>query len=158
MVPAASVTVSSSALQTSPRRRSLAAAKVKPRRTKAAAFQASRATAGAPGDSDTPAPRREQDFKKSRYPQILPYKKLKTPSGHSSPHFSPAFYCGGVSGHVYCVALHRAPRRTVEYASQPRACWMLMSSIFVKPTTKLSGAPLPLRRVGSSAWLAVVHP
>ena len=34
----------------------------------------------------------------------------------SNPHFSPAFYCGGGSGHVYCVALGRAPRRTVEYA------------------------------------------
>ena len=34
-----------------------------------------------------------------------------------SPHFSPGFYCGGGSGHVYCVALSRAPRRTVEYAS-----------------------------------------
>jgi len=33
-----------------------------------------------------------------------------------SPHFSPAFYCGGGSGHVYCVALGRSPRRTVEYA------------------------------------------
>jgi len=33
-----------------------------------------------------------------------------------SPHFSPAFYCGGGSGRVYCVALGRAPRRTVEYA------------------------------------------
>jgi hypothetical protein len=33
-----------------------------------------------------------------------------------SPHFSPAFYCGGGSGHVYCVPLRRAPRRTVEYA------------------------------------------
>jgi hypothetical protein len=33
-----------------------------------------------------------------------------------SPHFSPAFYCGGGSGHVYCVALSRAPRHTVEYA------------------------------------------
>ena len=33
-----------------------------------------------------------------------------------SPHFSPAFYCGVGSGHVYCVALGRAPRRTVEYA------------------------------------------
>ena len=32
-----------------------------------------------------------------------------------SPHFSQAFYCGGVSGHVYCVALRRAPQRTVEY-------------------------------------------
>jgi hypothetical protein len=32
-----------------------------------------------------------------------------------NPHFSPAFYCGGGSGHV-CVALRRAPRRTVEYA------------------------------------------
>jgi hypothetical protein len=34
----------------------------------------------------------------------------------SSPHFSPAFYCGGGSGHVNCVALCRAPRHTVEYA------------------------------------------
>jgi hypothetical protein len=33
-----------------------------------------------------------------------------------SPHFSPAFYCGGGSGHVNCVALCRAPRHTVEYA------------------------------------------
>jgi hypothetical protein len=33
-----------------------------------------------------------------------------------SPHFSPAFYCGCGSGHVYCVALCRAPRHTVEYA------------------------------------------
>src|SRR5512136_616600 len=32
-----------------------------------------------------------------------------------SPHFSQAFYCGGGSGHVYSVALGRAPRRTVEY-------------------------------------------
>jgi predicted RNase H-like HicB family nuclease len=32
------------------------------------------------------------------------------------PHFSPAFYCGGGFGHVYCVALCRAPRHTVEYA------------------------------------------
>jgi hypothetical protein len=33
-----------------------------------------------------------------------------------SPHFSPAFYCGGGSGHVYSVALGRAPRHTVKYA------------------------------------------
>ena len=33
----------------------------------------------------------------------------------ASPHFSQAFYCGGGSGHVYCVALRQAPRRTVEY-------------------------------------------
>ena len=32
------------------------------------------------------------------------------------PHFSRAFYCGVGSGHVCCVALGRAPRRTVEYA------------------------------------------
>ena len=32
-----------------------------------------------------------------------------------NPHFSGAFYCGGRSGHVYCVALRRAPRCTVEY-------------------------------------------
>ena len=32
-----------------------------------------------------------------------------------NPHFSQAFYCGGGSGHVYCVALGRAPRHTVEY-------------------------------------------
>jgi len=36
--------------------------------------------------------------------------------GDASPHFSPALYCGGGSGHVYYVALGRAPRRTVEYA------------------------------------------
>ena len=33
----------------------------------------------------------------------------------TSPHFSQDFYCGGADGHVYCVALRRAPRRTVEY-------------------------------------------
>jgi hypothetical protein len=33
-----------------------------------------------------------------------------------SPHFSQAFYCGSGYGHVYCVALRRAPRHTVEYA------------------------------------------
>jgi hypothetical protein len=33
-----------------------------------------------------------------------------------NPHFSAAFYCGGGSGHAYCVALLRAPQRTVEYA------------------------------------------
>ena len=32
-----------------------------------------------------------------------------------NPHFSQAFYCGGTAGHVYCVALRRAPRRTVKY-------------------------------------------
>jgi len=37
-------------------------------------------------------------------------------SQRHNPHFSPAFYCGGGSGHVYCVALPRAPRRTVKYA------------------------------------------
>ena len=36
--------------------------------------------------------------------------------GPVNPHFSQGFYCGGASGHVYCVALPRAPRRTVEYA------------------------------------------
>ncbi len=36
---------------------------------------------------------------------------------YTSPHFSPTFYCGVGSGHVYCVALPRAPRRTVKYAS-----------------------------------------
>ena len=34
-----------------------------------------------------------------------------------APHFSPAFYGGGGSGHAYCVPLRRAPRRTVKYAS-----------------------------------------
>src|SRR5512137_1276301 len=34
----------------------------------------------------------------------------------AGPHVSQAFYCGGGSGHVYCVALGRIPRRTVEYA------------------------------------------
>ena len=43
----------------------------------------------------------------------LPHQLCYPPT---SPHSSPAFYCGGGSGHVYCVALGRAPRRTVEYA------------------------------------------
>ena len=33
-----------------------------------------------------------------------------------NPHFSPAFYCGCTEERVYCVALLRAPRRTVKYA------------------------------------------
>jgi hypothetical protein len=36
-----------------------------------------------------------------------------------SPHFSPAFYCGDGSEHVYSVALGRAPRHTVEYPAGP---------------------------------------
>jgi hypothetical protein len=35
-----------------------------------------------------------------------------------NPHFSPAFYCGGGSGHVCCVALGRASRQTVKSASE----------------------------------------
>src|SRR5512140_2881742 len=34
-----------------------------------------------------------------------------------SPHFSPGFYCGGGYWHAYCVALGRAPRRSLNYAS-----------------------------------------
>jgi hypothetical protein len=41
---------------------------------------------------------------------------LNPESGIVNPHFSQAFYSGGVSRHVYCVALCRIPRRTVEYA------------------------------------------
>ena len=39
--------------------------------------------------------------------------------------FSQDFYCGGADGHVYCVALRRAPRRTVEYVcgALGRAGW-----------------------------------
>jgi len=33
-----------------------------------------------------------------------------------NPHFSQAFYCGVGYGHVYGVALGRAPRHTVKYA------------------------------------------
>jgi len=36
--------------------------------------------------------------------------------GGINPHFSPSFCCCGGSGHVYCVALPRAPRHTVKYA------------------------------------------
>jgi hypothetical protein len=39
-----------------------------------------------------------------------------------SPHFSPAFYCGGGSGHVYFVALGQAPRRTVKAPSGRAPC------------------------------------
>ena len=41
-------------------------------------------------------------------------KRRPLPRG-LNPHFSQAFYCGGADGHVYCVALRRAPRRTVKY-------------------------------------------
>ena len=34
-----------------------------------------------------------------------------------SPHIPPGFYCGGGYGHVYCVALGWAPRRSQDYAS-----------------------------------------
>jgi len=33
-----------------------------------------------------------------------------------NPDYLWSFYCGGGSGHVYCVALGRIPRRTVKYA------------------------------------------
>ena len=39
-------------------------------------------------------------------------------TGIINPHFSPAFYCGGGSGHVYCVALRRASRQTVKSACE----------------------------------------
>ena len=35
----------------------------------------------------------------------------------ASPHFSPSFCCGGGYGHACCVALGRAPRRSVHYVS-----------------------------------------
>ena len=65
-----------------------------------------------------------QSALRARKPAIL---TSSSPSTHRtprkvngiSPHFSPDFYCGGGSGHVYCVALPRAPRRTVENG---RAC------------------------------------
>jgi hypothetical protein len=38
--------------------------------------------------------------------------------GGSNPRFSPAFTCGGGSGHVYRVALRRAFRQTVKSASE----------------------------------------
>ena len=37
---------------------------------------------------------------------------------YTSPHFSPASYSGGGSGHVYGVALRRASRQTVKSASE----------------------------------------
>ena len=43
---------------------------------------------------------------------------IELTAGAVSPHFSPATYCGGGSGHVYCVALGRASRQTVESASE----------------------------------------
>ena len=51
--------------------------------------------------------------------RLLASKKNKIPVASRygpNPHFSHGFYCGGGSGHVYRVALPRAPRRTVEYA------------------------------------------
>ena len=38
-------------------------------------------------------------------------------STRAYPRLYPGFYCGGGYGHVYCVALGRAPRRSVNYAS-----------------------------------------
>ena len=37
-------------------------------------------------------------------------------------YFSPDFYCGGGSGHVYGVALGRAPRHNVKYACGALLC------------------------------------
>ena len=48
--------------------------------------------------------------------EVFVFMEPKTNPRVLSPHFSPDFYCGGGSGHGYCVALRRAPRRTVEYA------------------------------------------
>jgi hypothetical protein len=55
------------------------------------------------------------------YPADLDFDAVLTESPYAaqyktSPHFSPAFYCGGGSGHVYSVALGRAPRHTIKYA------------------------------------------
>ncbi len=49
----------------------------------------------------------------TRVSQNLP--ECRSVGAGFNPHFSPAFYCRDGSGHVYCVALRRAPRRTVEY-------------------------------------------
>jgi len=38
------------------------------------------------------------------------------PAKGASPHFSQAFYCGAGYGHVYTIALGRAPRDTVKNA------------------------------------------
>jgi hypothetical protein len=53
------------------------------------------------------------------YPRLqrgMPYEVPLRRRGTLNPHFSPSFCCGGGSGHVYCVALPRAPRHTVKYA------------------------------------------
>jgi hypothetical protein len=52
---------------------------------------------------------------------------LEARGSRASPHFSPDFYCGGGYGHVYCVALLRAPRHTVEYV-----CGALGRALLVK--------------------------
>jgi len=45
----------------------------------------------------------------------IPFSSTLCPGIESPiPHFSPGYYCSGGFGHVYCVALPRVPRRTVE--------------------------------------------
>jgi hypothetical protein len=74
-----------------------------------------------------------------------------------SPHFSPAFYCGGGSGHVYCVALGRAPRRTVEYACGALLSRALYPCRLHRLATK-SGEKSGLARVSGSDFTAPGHP
>ena len=52
----------------------------------------------------------------SRFSGLRLCRRSVTLGQAPSPHFSPASYCGSVSGRVYCVALCRAPRHTVEVA------------------------------------------
>jgi hypothetical protein len=74
-----------------------------------------------------------------------------------SPHFSQAFYCGGGSGHVYCVALRRAPRRTVECAcgalGRAPCIHARLRRLATKPCEK-SGLAGP--RIGSSYAMASI--
>jgi hypothetical protein len=93
---------------------------------------ASRRTTGAPDLRTGDLPRRGEDASPLRgHPQVaggdlrvnqgrihLGERAIRRSSRPGpSPHFSPGFYCGGGYGHVYCVALGRAPRRSVNNAS-----------------------------------------
>ena len=82
-----------------------------------------------------------------------PSPTVRTVGAPANPHFSPAFYCGDGSGHVYCVALCRAPRRTVEYVcgalGRAPCIHARLRRLATKPGEKCGLKPAPTESNGS---------
>jgi len=57
---------------------------------------------------------RSEVFGLVEFPIFPCYRPRVASQSNPSPHFSQAFYCGVGYGHVYGVALGRAPRHTVK--------------------------------------------